>query len=198
VNKKASLGERVLAGERIELSRERGAVDVMRNYWEGTVEAARAGDVAAARDVLKDFADTVEGIADFRQPEKAWSGPIPWQFAKYLAAAFREILGGAAPGRALNLIGKKRGRRKGKSVTHNMEAVAAAYNLLIRSGVKPEVANEALSSAVGADRSTIHRARQMHQAFAYRKLIDDEILRVAARPYADRIAALLPKPSHKK
>lgn len=179
------------------------AAQLERALWEDNVRHARAGDIEAARDILRDVAESVENIAPFREPEKARGGPIPWWYAEYLAQAFRQILNGVAPEKALNLVGKKRGRRKGKSVTHDLEAVAAAFHLLIRKqslpdglivgGLKPEQANGELQRALGVDRATVYRARRQNQAFQYPKWIDDEILKVVAKPYAARITAILEK-----
>lgn len=183
-------------------------MDVMREYWTAQVECARKGNVEAARDVLEDFSKAVEDIAAFKDPANAWSGPIPWQAAEYLASAFRQILHVTRSGtktktqakaqqimKALNLTGS-RGRRKGEA-THDLEALAAAYSLLTRNGVTPEAANEKLQKALGADRSTIYRARQENAAFEYwhksddgtlKALIDDEVLRVTAKPYVTKLA----------
>ena len=171
--------------------REGTQMDLMREYWLGTVEAARAGDVEAARDALEDFAEAVENVASFREPEKAWSGPIPWQIAEYLTGAFRQILNGTDPTHALNLVGKQRGRRKGKSVTHNLDALAASFWLLRRNGLSVEEANKALRRELGADRATVYRARKEYQAYEFPKLINDEILKVALRPYAAKVKTIL-------
>ena len=163
-------------------------VDVMRQYWDVLVTNARAGNIKYARDVLEDFAEAVEHIASFREPEKAWSGPIPWQIAEYLAQAFRQILTGSNPTKALNLVGRRRGRRKGRSVTHNPKALAAAFWFLRCNGLTAEEANEALKEKLGADRATIHRARQECQAYEW---IGDEDLKVALQPYWAQVAAVL-------
>ncbi len=175
--------------------------DVMRDYFVGMVVGARNGNVEDARDVLRDFADTVENVAILRYPERAWSGPVPWQIAEYLAAAFRLILGGTNPARALNLVGKKAGRTKGKATTHNADALAAAFYLLTRKqsrpdgtvvgGLTPEQANRALQERLGVDRTTIQRARRQNQPFAYPKLISDEILKSVLKPYAAHVQKIL-------
>lgn len=167
-------------------------VDIMKEYWSTMVEQARLGNVEAAQDVLRDFAEAVEQVRLFKEPEKAWSGPIPWPLADYLAISFRAILdAGSDPGHALNLIGKTRGRQKGKVTTHDLEALAASFNLLIRNGFKPEEANTALGEALGADRATIYRAREEFEAFKYPKMVDDEILKVSLKPYVAQVSAIL-------
>ena len=155
----------------------------------------------AARTVLDEFSSAVEQITSLKRPEPAWSGPIPWQIAKYLAAAFRRVLQDIPPEKALNLVGKARGRRKGKTVTHNMEALAASFHLLTRAqlredgsvvgGLSVGEANRQLQEKIGADQTTVYRARRQNEAFAHRALIDDETLKAIAKPYAAELKAIL-------
>jgi hypothetical protein len=172
-------------------------IDIMREYWIELADGARNGNVEAAQHLLTDFADTVGNIEAFKDPERAWSGPIPWQIAEFLAGAFRKMLCGTDANKALGLVGKTRGRRKGKSKTHDLDAIAAAFYLLRRKGWKAEQANEALFNTLGVNRVTVHRARKKKEAFQYPKLISDEMLKVKMRPYVSKIAPLL-KSGNKK
>ena len=178
-----------------------GQLDLTREYLEGLVIHAQNGDVEAARTVLDEFSSAIEQITSLKKPEPAWSGPIPWPLAKYLAEAFRRILSGAPPEKALNLVGKTQGRRKGKTVTHNMEALAAAFHLLTRAqlredgsvvgGLSVGEANRQLQEKIGADQTTVYRARRQNEAFAHRALIDDETLKAIATQYAAELKAIL-------
>jgi hypothetical protein len=164
-------------------------------FWTAMVKQAESGDVVAARDVLVNFAETVEQTRLFREPEQHWSGPIPWVGADYLAKAFRKILDHAEPAQALRLVSPKVGRHKGAVVTHNLEALAAAFFLLRRFGVKAEEANRALSASIGADRATIYRARQrfagLNRKVINGKRIGDELLKASLKPYAREFNSIL-------
>jgi hypothetical protein len=161
-------------------------MDVMNDYWEGLVERAIAGDLEDARKVLEEFAHCVEDAVTLRRPEL-----IPLPIAKYVSDALRQVLIGANPAKALNLVGKSRGRRRGMSVTHNLDALAAAFTLLARRGLKTEEANRALHELTGADRTTIHRARRKNPVFeewvraedgAIKAFVRDDALKVTAAP----------------
>src|SRR4029077_17654893 len=87
-------------------------LDAMREYWEGLVEHAGDGDVQDAREILEEFANSVEYVINLQRPDLAWSGPVPLPIAKYLGDAFRQILNGTDPAKALNLAGRSHGRHK--------------------------------------------------------------------------------------
>lgn len=91
-------------------------VDIKAVFWVAMVAEARRGNVEAALHVLKEFADAVEQIGRYKEPQRHWSGPIPWVVADYLATAFRLIVDGTDPARALK-VSRRRGRRKGKRRT---------------------------------------------------------------------------------
>jgi hypothetical protein len=162
-------------------------------YWSAMVDRAKASGadrVEAARDVLVNFAEQVEAVRLFNNPEANWDGPIPWVGADYLATCFRSILAGTDPALALNLIGATRGRRKGNT-THDLEALAAAYFLLTRLGFKPESARAELQKEFGADRTTIQRACKEYRAFRDVRRFDDEILRVSFQDHSRKVNAIL-------
>src|SRR5262245_17463047 len=170
-------------------------MDLMNHYWEGLVERANTGDLDGARRVLEEFSTCVEQAVALRRPEL-----VPLPLAKYLSDASRQVLNGTNPAKALNLVGKSRGRRKRKTVTYNLGALAAAFSLLTRHGLKPEEANEALQESVGADRATVYRARQENQVFEYwktagdggiRALVDNEALKVTAARYSKHLTTIL-------
>lgn len=164
---------------------------VMQDYWESLIASARNGDVDDAREVLQDFCEAVENVTTLKQSRQVWTGPIPLEVAIYLAESFRAILKGSNPEKALNLVGKTKGRRKGKTITHDLDAIAAAHALLMRSGLRSEQAKSELSKDLGVDRSTVDRARKGCEAYKHQDVINDEILKVAAKPYAKRIGAIL-------
>jgi hypothetical protein len=63
----------------------------------------------------------------------------------------------------------------------------------VRSGFKPERANELLSERTGADRRTIQKASVAHgnASFGDPANIEDDVLRICMRRYAARIRAIL-------
>lgn len=62
------------------------SVDFMGAGWADIAMRAERGDPHAAKEILSDFAAAVEECSD-----RAWSGPIPRQYAVFLAKAFRQI-----------------------------------------------------------------------------------------------------------
>lgn len=152
---------------------------------------AQQGNVEAARDVLSEFADRVEQARLTAKPEETWGDSIPWALADYLATCFRAILKGKdGPAKALNLTARRRGRVKGRTRTLDLEALSASYFLLRRAGMTPERINAELAAEIGADRSTVYRARTSFP-FGNRKRFDDEVLKVCLKPYSKQIAAIL-------
>ena len=169
------------------------AESVMRELWAAEVDVAQSNSpssVEAAKDILQGCAEIIGRYRSLKDPEKAWSGPIPWTYAQYLAKCFEAIVGDADPARALNLVAKKRGRPAGKRATHDLEALAASWFLLQRYGLRAEVINAELGQAVGADRATLYRARKQHAYLADRARFEDEYLKVALKPYAAYVTAI--------
>jgi len=167
--------------------------DINDRYSRETAVAARAGDTDAAREILSDFAAEID-----RWSENTWRGPLPWHHVRYLADSLYKIAEekNAKPdhaSKALGLIAKKSGRRRGAKRTHNTEALAAAYWFLIRRGYRPERAIAQLAKRTGADRTTIQRARVADGNGAYGDptLVSDEELKAILKPYAAAIAAIL-------
>lgn len=62
------------------------SVNFMDAGWTDIATRADKGDPHAAKEILEDFAAAVEECSD-----RAWSGPIPRQYAVFLARAFRQI-----------------------------------------------------------------------------------------------------------
>jgi hypothetical protein len=152
----------------------KSAEEVNKEFWRAMTEQATRGNVEAAQDVLVTFVETVEQFRMLREPEEHWNGPIPWAGADHLAKAFRKILNGEDHAKALCLRAATVGRRKGKTVFHDQEALAASYYFLLRSDFRPEQANKVLREQIGADRST-----------------SLERLKVSMQPYAKKVAAIL-------
>lgn len=164
-------------------------------------QAARDGDTDAAREILEDF---VGAMAD--RSDRVWESigpPVHWVYARYIADAFEKILSGADPALALGIKNSKPGRRKGKT-THNEDALAAAFNLLIINGLKPKQAKLALKARTGADVRTIEKANTAHfayQIWARQALRRNEskadrehateIVKVGAEPYREHVSAIL-------
>jgi hypothetical protein len=160
-------------------------------YASETVAQAKARDPEAAREVLADFVGAINQYS-----MRTWSGPIEWQYARYVADCFAQILAGKDATRALNLTrkkGKGTGRLKGKTRTRDKEALGASWWFLIRQGLKPETATKRLSQETGADRRTIQRAAKEDGNYAYKwpQLVDDEALKAVVKPYAAIIARIL-------
>lgn len=168
-----------------------GKTDLNERYCQLIAERAAQGDCEAAREILDDFIGAISQYS-----ERSWHGAIYYCYAKYLADCFQQILSGKEPALALNLKSSKAGRRKGVK-THNYEALAAAFNLLVRNGFPPEKAKAELRKAIGVDRTTIDRARKENWHFRFPKWIEDEILKVAAKPYAAIISKILTADSRK-
>jgi hypothetical protein len=140
-----------------------------------TVSLAAGGDIQAARDILRQFA---EAVALTRQRD--WPAQVPWPFVRYLAEAFRKILDEEADaGRALGVRRSGAGRPSG-SRTHNEVVIAAAYWLLVRRGRAREEANAVLRDCTGADRRTIQRAAENCSAFEASDIDDDMLLAIAS------------------
>lgn len=161
-------------------------LDVNVFYAREAVKAATKGDAEAAREVLRDYVWAID-----QYTERTWNGATEWAYARYLADCFRAILEkGTDPKRALNLR-ERVGRRRGGG-NWNTEALGAAYWLLVRGGIASERATELLSEELDADRRTIQRAARMHgnEAFARRRLVDGETLKVIAKPYAAAIGRI--------
>ena len=128
----------------------------------------------AARDILRDVAETIE-----LSSERRWVAPVPWHYALYIAEAFRKIVDddNIDASLALGIRPNKAGRPRG-ATTHNKIQLAAAYWLLVRRGSKPEDAIRLLSKETGADRRTIQRAAKGCSIFKKRtKQINDELLK---------------------
>lgn len=186
--------------------------DINKFLADRTAKRARDGDTYAAMDILRDFVGAID-----QYNERTWSGlrsaPIHWEYVRYIADAFEKIVRAAMRSRtwigtkwndvesgeaqpdanlALGITTSKPGRRKGTR-THDQEALAAAYWFLIRRGWQPEAAIGQMSAYIGADRTTIQRASRAEGNIAYKypQLICDESLKVAMKPYAAKITAIL-------
>ncbi len=147
------------------------------------VEQARGGNIDAAREILRDFARSV-----LRQSKRSWRGPNHYVYARYLADAFERILNeGVDPSIALGVKSSKPGRRKG-AVTHDSQALAAAYWLLHRKGHRPEACVAKLCELTGADRTTVQSARQARytKAFSHPELVSDGQLKAKLQSWRHR------------
>jgi hypothetical protein len=113
----------------------------------------------------------------------------------WMTDAIDKILDGANAKNAFQLTGKGRGRKKGKTRSHNHSALAACFCLLRRNGLKVEAANNKMTKAIGADRSTIHRAMREHRPYADPKQFDDRTLTAIAEPYLAKIGRILKRVS---
>jgi hypothetical protein len=191
----------------VEWARAHGG-DINKAMARVTAERARQGDTRSAIEILHDFVAVVDQNA-----ELTWTGPIPWDYAKYIADAFEKVVRAAmqspswsgakwedaATGEAqcdanlaLGIKSSKAGRRKGAK-TYDTAALAALYWFLVRRGLKPELANRRICEQIGCDRKTVQNASQQDGNAAYRnpKLVDDESLKVTFAPYAMHAAAII-------
>ncbi|GEM_PF-2349180 len=153
-------------------------------YSANTADRARNRDPEAARDILESFVAAV----DTRSPG-TWSGPIPFDDAKFLADCFREILTSRKPLKELHLTNAHPGRTPGKSRTHNWKALGAAISYLKRHcgrGVVNQLSREAGVSA--------HEIRQCEKQLADPAQIlgwDDNSLLTMSRGYRPAIERVL-------
>jgi hypothetical protein len=176
--------------------------DINLHIANGTAEKAREGDTSAAQEILKDFVSAIDA-----RSEKMWSHigpPIHWAYARYLADAFAKILSGTDAAVALGVKNSRPGRRAGAKATHNLEGLAAAFNLLLLNGMKPKQAKLSLKEHTGAAVRTIEKANNEHYTYriyllraqksATRKSSREfavEIIEGGAKPYAAQIKAIL-------
>jgi hypothetical protein len=174
------------------------------NVWfaMATSVKATAGDTSAARDILEDFVFAIDA-----RSEKMWpqiGPPIHWAYARYLADAFAKILNGTDAAVALGVKNSKPGRRSGTRVTHDLEGLAAAFNLLLLNGLKPKQAKLSLKEKTGAAVRTIEKANDAYVAYGYylrdarRPNVSEshgdfaaEIMKSGARGYAAQIESIL-------
>ncbi len=180
-------GEASTAEEKIEnvLSFMRDSPDL--NTWiaEMTVKQARQGVTDAARTILGDYVGALEQFSP-----RSWRGPIEYCYASYLAEAFKKILEGGDAALALGIKTSNPGRRKG-TVTHDPDALAAGYYLLVRSGLTKARARSELRTETGADEKTIRNAVKGCEAYEWPQLIDTDLLRSVAKPIAEKISRIL-------
>jgi hypothetical protein len=129
------------------------------------VAQARAGNTDAAREILEDFVRSVR-----RHSKRSWPGPIHLAYARFLADAFQAILSGSKKDAsiALGVKSSRAGRRRG-AVTHDAIALAAAFWLLRRHGLKPEKSIALIRKLTGADRSTVQKATTARFAAAFKR-----------------------------
>jgi hypothetical protein len=176
------------------------------NEWfaRDTAQRARNGDTEAAQSILKDFVEAMDA-----RSEKMWpqlGPPIHWVYARYLADAFKLILQGKEKDAALALGIKssKPGRRRNTGAKHNLEALAAAYNVLLLNGLEPKQAKLHLKEQTGSSVRTIEKANQDHVTYrtylsAARHLetpsgdrdLASGIIKVGAAPYAAALERIL-------
>lgn len=131
---------------------------------ERLVAAAKQGNTDAARAILAQYI----AIVSERSP-KSWRGPYAFTYACYIADAFAEILDKNTPmepALALGIKTSKAGRRKG-AVTHDSEAIAAAFEWAIGVGYSEKVAIKKISDATGANPKTVRNAVKAFPAFEY-------------------------------
>lgn len=172
--------------------------------WHGemakrTAASANDGDTDAAREILDDYIGTV-----LQHSDKTWHGPNYWAYAQYIADAFQKILDGVDPALALGVKNSKAGRRPGTGKTHNREAVAAAFNLLLLNGLTEKQAKSSLKEKIGTSRDFVEKSNKDYSVYRiYLGAARDsaatdedrdfaaEIIKNGARTYAVEIGAIL-------
>jgi hypothetical protein len=152
-----------------------------------TVKQARSGGIDDAREILADFAAVVG-----RHSAASWSGPLHWDYARYIADAFVEILNEKDAALALGIKSSKAGRRRGIT-TYDTKALGAAYWSLIRRGYQSEHAISLLQNTIGADRRTIQRASAAarDRGCADPQQVPNFLLELDMGPYAAKIEEIL-------
>jgi hypothetical protein len=153
-------------------------------YASMMVDAANSGDAEAARDILETFADTVD-----RHSPRSWEcierAPRHYIQARYLADAFRAILDGVEPRKALNLT-RPQGRQQGKAIIPHDE-LAAMLHFLVRRGISKLKAKEEIAEEMGIEPITVQRAAREWDLSQQ----DDELLKAIFKCHAARVTKIL-------
>lgn len=126
-------------------------------YVGKAIERVGKGDLDSAREVIESFAALVGAC-----PRAGWTGPIPYDLAKFLADAFSRIGKGAAPGRALGLESSKRGPKNKRATEAARQSLAAVFEIVRREGKMSEAQAMAALEQRGYSKRTIERARGEH------------------------------------
>lgn len=158
--------------EQLDLERDKAdeTAESLHAWRRDTVRVAKGGDVGAARDILLNFVERVEKASGH-----SWTGPIPHEYAQYLADAFRRIIQGTDAGIALGIKTPAGGPDPGTTAHNNME-LAAAYWLLVRHRIPREIANARVCGVTGAHRRRVQKAAADHSMFEDREQINDQHL----------------------
>lgn len=156
-----------------------------------SVRRATDGDTRAAMEILEAFAWSVESTW-----EKEWKGPMPYVTADYVAKALRRILEGGDPLRALGLKSSDAGRRRG-TATHNSQALAALYYLLLRDGFTARMAESEINMETGASESTMRNAKREWAIYKVPERDRNELIH-AARPLAKKWARIRERRAKRK
>jgi hypothetical protein len=177
-----------------------GGGDIHKLFANLDVREARAGNSDAARDILEAFADAVDHYSE-QSWEELNKGPQYFVQARYLADCFRQILADVEPRKALNLT-KPATRPKGSTLL-DRDALAAMFWYFVRGvpGKEPITktkAKELIADQMGVDERTIARAAAEYESYEHPGLIEDEILKVAFKPYADRAGKIIARLPDKK
>lgn len=200
VDKLGELLRKADPADTVEYLRRQGSLSL----WFASVTArkAREGDTQAAREILEDFVFAIDARREQDWPRLG--PPIHWAYARYLADAFAKVLAGADARLALGVKSSKPGRRVGAKTTHDLEGLAAAFNLLLLRGFERKQAKLCLKEKTGANARTIEKADKQHVAYgcflrdaqrpatsAEDRDFAAETMKVGAKRYAAEISAIL-------
>lgn len=184
-----------------------------------TAKLAREGDTTRALRILQDFVESMD-----HYDERNWKGPVHLDHARFIADAFAKIIRAKMRARtwsgvkwndvddgdaqedanlALGIKSSKPGRPP-NARTFNDEGLAAAFNLLVFHGLRPEEAKEKLRERIGCDKRTVENADAAHITFrTYRRAARNqgtskvdrdfavETIKVGAEPYQAQVAEIL-------
>jgi hypothetical protein len=150
--------------EVLKAARESGDPD--RYFAQMEVDAAKAGSVDAAREILERFCNEVDASSPASW-ESVVRTPQYYFQAEYLAQCFRAILAGEDAAKALNIVHAGKGRPPVD--TEKQQQMAACFWLLVGEGFTQEAVLDAMgeerSSPWHASRSTVRRAKDEWREF---------------------------------
>jgi hypothetical protein len=136
-----------------------------REYQAELVGEASGGSTDAARTIYWEFVWAVD-----RYNERSWSGPVTWQYAQFVAARLREVLGDAKtpadPDKAavaLRIKDPSPGRRQGQT-KYDHKAVAALFYRVLVAGIAPKAAKLEITNQTGVSEDVIEEAARVYAA----------------------------------
>lgn len=166
-----------------------------------TVALAKKGNSEALSEILGTFSTAVDS-----KSQHTWQGSCPYVYARFIADALKQIMLGADVAAAFGMVSKV-GRPRASGATHNLDALAAAYAVLLLNGLLPKQAKLHLHEQTGATVRTIEKAFAVESAESIRFCLKvargieinseldpstaAEMLKVVAQPYDAALQSIL-------